>query len=257
MNNSQNKIKMSGCIVTYNNSSIICECIESILAWTKDLDFTLYISDNNSTDGTVELIRRRFPEVIILESKKNTGFGEGHNRVIKKLNSKYHFVINPDILVTQDVFQPMSDYLEKHKDVAMITPRIMNDNGMEQLLPKRNPTIRYTIVSKFKPFKKYRQIYTRELENLDKPTDVDFCTGCFFGIRTSVFKRLKGFDSRYFMYMEDADLSRMVRQRYRIIFYPQVFVYHKWNRENTRSIKGILRWFKSMVKYFMKWGWKF
>lgn len=257
MNINPNRTKTSGCIVTYNNASIISECVESILKWTKDLDFTLYISDNNSTDGTVALVRKKFPEVIILENKKNVGFGEGHNRVIKELDSKYHFVINPDILVPKDVFGPMVEYLEQHKDVAMITPRIMNDNGTEQFLPKRNPTIRYTIISKFKPFKDYRKIYTRELEKLDKPTDIDFCTGCFFGIRTSVFKRLKGFDNRYFMYMEDADFSRMVRRRYRIVFFPEVFVYHKWSRESTRSFRGILRWFKSMIKYFMKWGWRF
>ena len=252
-----NPIKISGCIVTYNNASIISECIASILKWTEELDFKLYISDNGSTDGTVDLIRKNFPQVIVIENRANIGFGEGHNRVIDKLDSKYHFVINPDIFVTEDVFKPMTEYLDIHKDVAMITPKIMNDNGTEQLLPKRNPTIRYLIISKFKPFKHYRKIYTRELENLNQPTDVDFCTGCFFGIRTSVFKSLKGFDSRYFMYMEDADLSRMVRRRYRIIFYPEVFVYHKWHRENLKNIKGILRWFKSMVQYFMKWGWAF
>ena len=179
-----NSIKVSGCVVTYNNASIISECIESVLKWTKNYDFKLYISDNGSTDGTVELIRRRFPEVIVLENKRNLGFGGGHNRILRKLDSKYHFVINPDIFVTQDVFGPMVDYLEAHRNAAMITPKIMNDNGTEQQLPKRNPTIRYTILSKFKPFKHYRQIYTRELENLNSPTDVDFCTGCFFAIRT-------------------------------------------------------------------------
>ena len=108
MDSSKNNIKMSGCIVTYNNASIISECVESVLKWTKDLNFTLYISDNNSTDGTVELIRKKFPEVIVLENKKNIGFGEGHNRVIKKLNSRYHFVINPDIFVVEYLFRPMT-----------------------------------------------------------------------------------------------------------------------------------------------------
>lgn len=255
MNSDQ--IKMSGCIVTYNNASIIEECISSILKWTENLDFKLYISDNGSTDGTVQLIRSKYPQVIVIENKKNLGFGGGHNRVIRRLDSKYHFVINPDIFVTQDVFSPMVKYVETHRNVAMITPKIMNDNGTEQLLPKRNPTIRYTIVSKFKPFKHYRKEYTRELEDLEQPTDIDFCTGCFFAIRTSVFKQLKGFDKRYFMYMEDADLARMVRQKYRIVFFPEVFVYHKWHRENLKNIKGVLRWFHSMVKYFMKWGWAF
>lgn len=254
---SDNRNKISGCIVTYNNAAIISECIESILEWTKDISFKLYISDNGSTDGTVQLIQKKYPEVTVIENKQNIGFGEGHNRVIKRLDSQYHFVINPDIFMDSDVFSPMTEYMNKHKSIAMITPKIMNDNGTEQQLPKRNPTLRYLILSKFKPFKHYRKIYTRELEKLNQPTDVDFCTGCFFGIRTSVFKHLGGFDRRYFMYMEDADLTRMVRRKYRVVFYPEVYVYHKWHRENLKSFKGILRWFSSMVKYFMKWGWKF
>ena len=66
-----NPIKVSGCVVTYNNASIISECIESVLKWTKNYDFKLYISDNGSTDGTVELIRRRFPQVIVLEKAQS------------------------------------------------------------------------------------------------------------------------------------------------------------------------------------------
>ena len=252
-----NNIRMSGCIVTYNNVKIIEQCIESILQWTKDIDFQLYISDNGSTDDTVKLIKKKYPMVALIENKKNIGFGEGHNRVLQYLESDYHFVINPDIFVTQDVFSTLADFLEKHPDVAMVTPKIMNDNHTEQFLPKRNPTLRYLIISKFKPFKHYRKIYTRENEILEQPTEIDFCTGCFFAIRTAVFKQLKGFDSRYFMYMEDADLSRMVRKQHKIVFYPNVFVYHKWHRENVKNIRGILRWFHSMVKYFMKWGWAF
>ena len=105
-----NPLKVSGCVVTYNNASIISECIESVLKWTKNYDFKLYISDNGSTDGTVELIRRRFPQVIVLENKRNLGFGGGHNRILRKLDSKYHFVINPDIFVTHYVFGPMVNY---------------------------------------------------------------------------------------------------------------------------------------------------
>lgn len=254
---SRSPVKMSGCIVTYNNASIIDACVSSILKWTENLDFTLYISDNGSTDDTVERIRKKYPTVVIIENKKNLGFGGGHNQVLRRIDSKYHFVINPDIFVTQDVFFSLTEYMEQHKDVAMITPKIMNDNGTEQCLPKKNPTIRYTMISKFKPFKYYRKEYTREEENLSQPTEIDFCTGCFFAIRTLVFKQLRGFDDRYFMYMEDADLARMVRQNHKIIFYPEVFVYHKWHRENVKNIKGILRWMRSMVQYFMKWGWAF
>lgn len=251
------KIKVSGCIVTYNNGKIIEKCIRSILEHTKGVDFTLYISDNNSTDHTVQLIKEKFPQVIVVENKVNGGFGHGHNAVIPYLDSAYHFVINPDIFIDRDVISELTKYMADHKEVGMITPKIMNDNGTEQQLPKRNPNIRYLFLSKLKPFKKYRRIYTREDEKLSQPTEVDFCTGCFFGIRTSLYKKVKGFDSRYFMYMEDADLSRTVRKKYKIIFYPLCYVYHEWHRENVKNFKGIRRWLFSMVKYFNKWGWKF
>lgn len=251
------KIKVTGCVVTYNNSDIIEKCIASILAWTKDVDFKLFISDNCSTDNTVEIIEKKFPQVVILRNKENKGFGHGHNVVIPYIDSKYHFVINPDIFMDSEVVSELVRYMEAHRDVAMITPKIMNDNGTEQQLPKRNPNIRFLFLSKLKPLKKYRRIYTREDENLLVPTEIDFCTGCFFGIRTELFKKIGGFDTRYFMYMEDADLSRTIRKRYKIIFYPLCYVYHKWHRENVKNFKGIRRWLHSMVKYFNKWGWKY
>ena len=251
------KIEVSGCIVTYNNSKIIAECIDSLLKWTVNVDFKLFVVDNGSSDNTVEIVKNSFPQVEIIKNKDNRGFGDGHNKVIPLLTSSYHFVINPDIFINHDVISSLVDYMENHKKVAMITPKIMNDTGTEQLLPKRNPTIRYLFFSKLKPFKYYRKIYTRENENLSGPTEIDFCTGCFFGIRTSVFRSVRGFDPRYFMYMEDADLSRTVRKKYKIIFYPDVYVYHKWHRENLRNLKGIKRWFMSMIKYFAKWGLSF
>lgn len=251
-------VKVSGCIVTYNNANIIEACIESLLKNTKGVEFKLFISDNGSTDGTPELIRNRFPEVMVLTNKENLGFGGGHNQAIPFIDdSQYHFVINPDIYIDKDVITVLVEYLENHSEVAMITPKIMNDNGTEQLLPKRNPSIRYLFLSKFKPFKYYRSIYTRENEILDKPTSIEFCTGCFFGIRSNIFNNIHGFDERYFMYMEDADISRTVGEKYKIIFFPDIYVYHKWHRENLKNFRGIKRWMFSMFKYFSKWGWKF
>lgn len=249
--------KVSGCIVTYNEEDIIEECISSILQHTKNLNFTLYVSDNDSKDKTVEIIRNKFPEVVLIENKKNGGFGDGHNRVLDQLDSEFHVVINPDIILKENTIEVLVDYLTLHNDVAMITPKIINEDGSEQYLPKRNPKFSYVILSKFKPFRNYRRIYTRQDERISEPVSVEFCTGCFFVIRTKVMKKMGGFDKRYYMYFEDADLSREVRRNgYDIIFYPMVKAVHKWRRENTKSLKGIFRFLTSMVKYFCKWGGK-
>lgn len=252
------KIKVSGCIVTYNEQDMIEACVRSLLEQTKDVDFQLYISDNCSQDETLAIIRETFPQVTILENKKNGGFGYGHNQILNQIDSDYHVVINPDICIQEDAISKLVAYLEEHPTVGMVTPKILNMDGSEQFLPKRHPSIRYVILSKLKPFRKHRQFYTREVDNLTTSTSVEFCTGCFFVIRTELFRKLGGFDSRYYMYFEDADLSRTVlSEGYDIVFYPETAVYHKWHRANTRSVKGIVRFLTSMVKYFNKWGWKF
>ena len=207
------KIKVSGCIVTYNEQETIAACIQSLLTQT--------------------------------------------NQVLDLLESDYHVVINPDVYLKEDTIGDLIAYLEEHETVGMVTPKVLNMDGSEQFLPKRPPSIRYVILSKFKPFRKHRQFYTREVDQLDTSTEIEFCSGCFFAIRTELFRKIGGFDRRYYMYFEDADISRTVlNEGYRIVFRPETAIYHEWHRANTRSVKGILRFLTSMVKYFHKWGWK-
>lgn len=250
-------IKVSGCIVTYNNIDVIESCIDSILDKTKGVDFTLFVVDNGSTDGTVELIRDKYSQVTLILNDRNLGFGEGHNRVLDRLDSMYHVIINPDIKLVEDSVTRLCDYMEKHDNVSMITPRILNEDGTEQHLPKYCPTVRYVIISKLKPFKYLRRRYTRQDEGLRLPTKVEFSTGCFSLIRTALFKELGGFDKRYFMYCEDADLSRRVIKCGDIMFYPLTQVIHRWERDNTGSIKGVGRFMASLCKYFLRWGFRF
>lgn len=249
--------KVSGCIVTYNNGDIIEECISTILNNTTGLNFSLFVVDNGSTDNTVEIIREKFPKVKVIQNDENLGFGHGHNKVLRLIDSDYHVVINPDITMDMDAISPLCEYLEENAEVAMITPKILNSDKSQQYVPKYCPTIRYVIVSKFWPFKYLRKEYTRENENLTGPTEIEFCTGCFFVVRTKAFRELEGFDQRFFMYCEDADLSKRIRIFSKIIFYPDVYVMHKWKRENTGNIKGVFRFMSSLCKYFIKWGIKF
>ncbi len=247
------KEKISGSIVTYNNEKTICPCVRSILEHTKDCQFQLYIYDNCSTDRTVELLTQYFPQVKVIRGEKNIGFGQGHNQIIFQVRSKYHAVINPDIYFKGNVIGKMVDYMEKHPQVVQLTPEIRNLDGTIQYLPKIDPDIRYVILSKLAPFKHYRQIYTMANVNIKKPTLVMSCTGCFSMIRTSVLKRVQGYDHRFFLYFEDADLSRRLRKYGDLIYHPGMHVYHAWKRDNTHSLKGAYIFLMSMLKYYRKW----
>lgn len=245
--------KITGGIVTYNNEKTIKECVQSILDHTKGCQFQLYIYDNCSTDDTVRILKNNFPEVILIKGKKNIGFGQGHNQIIKRIKSDYHTIINPDIFLNYDVISYISKYMEENPGVVQLTPEIRNMDGTVQYLPKVDPNIKFVILSKLAPFKYYRKIYTMENILMDKPTEIMSCTGCFSMIQTSVLKKIHGYDRRFFMYFEDADLSRRLRVYGQLIYHPKIFVYHAWKRDNTHSLKGICIFLMSMIKYYKKW----
>lgn len=251
---------VTGGIVTYNNADIIEKCIESILKYTKNCQFKLYIYDNCSKDGTPMVIKEKFPQVSVIEGQENKGFGYGHNQILRRVKSKYHAVINPDIEVDTDVISQMAVYMdnvnklrENQKKTGILLPKVLNPDGSEQHLPKMQPNFKYVILSKFGKFNYYRDEYTRAKEVFDMPVICENISGSFFLIDTGLFKQLHGFDRRYFMYFEDADLARRLKDEADIVYHPDYYVYHEWKRDNTKSMKGIRIFLSSMIKYILKW----
>ncbi|MBQ8503361.1 MAG: glycosyltransferase family 2 protein [Clostridia bacterium] len=254
------KIKVSGCIVTYNARDKISPTIESVLEKTQGVDFTLYVVDNASSDGTAGFIKERFPQVVVIESEKNAGFGAGHNRVIPFLQSEYHVVINPDILLEDDVISELADYAETDGTIGLLSPQIRFADGKLQMLAKRNPTVRFLGNHWFHKGDAPNRLMT-EYCMLDMPDDKPFeitnATGCFMFFRTDVFMELGGFDERFFMYLEDCDIARRVSKKYKALHYPMATVYHLWERESKRNKKLLLIHIQSIIKYFLKWGIRF
>ncbi len=254
------KIRVSGCIVTYNAKGKVDATIESLLEKTAGVDFTLYIVDNASSDGTAEHIKEKYPSVVVIESEKNVGFGAGHNKVIPFLNSDYHVVINPDILLKDDVITELAAFAEGDGEIGLLSPQIRFEDGRLQMLAKRNPTVRYLGNHWFHKGDEPNRLMT-EYCMLDMPEDEPFeitnATGCFMFFRTSVFMELGDFDERFFMYLEDCDIARRVSKKYKALFYPGVTVYHLWERESKRNKKLLLIHIQSIIKYFLKWGIKF
>ena len=145
-------------------------------------------------------------------------------------------------------------YLKQHKedyDVFIFFTYLYYQTvmGVQEVKNKAKMCIR----DRFKPLHFFRDEYTRAKEIFDKPTRILSSTGCFFMVRTDIFRKANGFDERFFMYFEDADLSRRIRKKASIVFYPNAYVYHAWKRDNTRSLKGIRIFLISMMKYFWKW----
>lgn len=244
-------------IVTYNNADEIEVLMRSLQSCSSFAEMTVYVIDNASRDDTMSLIRARYPWARIVENRENLGFGRAHNLVISNIRSRFHIMINPDVSFPVDTISKAVEYLDRNPDVAVVTPYVMNADGTQQFLPKRNPSMKYLIggllENRFLWAKKLRDEYTMKGRVITRPIDVEFCTGAFLCTRTEALHQVGGFDERYFLHFEDADLTRKLRTVGRAVYHPDIKVTHKWHRDNKKINKSTLAALRSMFIYMIKW----
>ena len=243
-------VAVSASIVTYNDIRRVPTTIQSVIDNTKGCNLTLYVIDNASIDGTADFVEK-FGNTTVLRQNQNLGFGAAHNKVLDQKLGKYHFVINPDITLNDDVISDMVDYFESNPDVVMAMPKIQNEDGTEQKLPKEKPTFKRLYFGRFSD--KIRSEYVWADKEITEPCEIKFCTGCFFCIRTDAFRELGGFDKRYFMYLEDADLALKAKSLGKVMMLPQFSVTHAWERESAKSLKYLVIHIISSFKFLFKW----
>ncbi len=252
--------RFSASVVMYGGADEAHRCLDSLSAHTAADGFVVYLVDNASPDGALASLQKLGlpPCVQLLPQAKNRGFGAGHNVVLPLLNSEYHAVVNPDILLENDALAAMADYMDAHPDVVMTTPRLLFPDGQPQYIAKRRPAL-LPLLSRqlgFSFLKKYETHYLMLDEDLSQPTDVEFCSGSFFLIRTQAFRAIGGFDEKYFMYVEDADITQKALQHGRAVYLPQVSVVHAWHRAAHRRPRQFFWQLRSMLRYFHKWGFR-
>ena len=241
---------LSAVIVTYNDAAAALRACESLLAHTVRYPLTLYVIDNASSDGTKEALST-LDGVTYIQNDKNIGFGAAHNMALTLPLGKYHFVVNPDIEISSDVLCDMVDFMEDNPDTVMSMPRILNEDGSEQYLPKEKPSFKRLYFGRI--FKKIRSEFVWADKPLGDVTDIRFCSGCFFCMPDGIFQKLKGFDKRYFMYLEDADLTLRALQEGRVVINPHFQVTHLWHRQSAKSLKYLLIHISSSLKFLFKW----
>ena len=151
------------------------------------------------------------------------------------------------------------DYMQSNRDVGHLMPKVLYPDKKLQNLCKLLPTPLDLFARRFIPIKsivdKINNRYQLDFFNYDEVAEIPFLSGCFMFLRTDVLKQDCLFDENFFMYLEDADLTRRISQVARTIFYPNVFIYHEYQRGAHTSKKLLWFFIKSTFTYFNKYGW--
>ena len=246
---------LSICIVAYNDEEDVLTAVKTLTEYTpSSFSKTVYIVDNSDRPNGLKEKLQEYPNVEYRKPDKNLGFGGGQNFVIPELDSKYHAIVNPDIVFMSDAFSPLVKFMEEH-DCGMAVPRMTDEEGNLLKVYRLDPTPFDMFIRMFLKscFKKRQARHTMQDMDYTRPFKVPFAQGSFLFVRTDIYRELKGFDENFFLYMEDADLCRRVNAVSSLLYCPDATVVHKWGRGSHKSFRLFCLHVSSMVKYFIKW----
>ena len=259
--------KLSITIVNYNQKYFPRLCVEALKKSKTNFDFEIIVCDNNSSDESLAYLKNsnKNGDIKLIESNKNIGYGAGHNLAAKKAKGKYILILNTDITVEENTLQKIMDYMERQKDVGMLGVKLVYHNGEIQKSCRRNFKfidlfIKRTFLKKIWPFNKRYKNYIMADFKHNKVQEVDLITGAFMLMPKNIFDQIKGFDERYFLFMEDFDLCRKVKAvNKKVIYYPEAKSIHYHKRLSGGSVLSLIInrnfWYHliSAIKYHWKW----
>ena len=213
-------------ILNWNGCKMLREYLPSVLHYSRD-EATVYVADNASTDGSLEMLREHFPEVKLIVLDKNWGFAEGYNKALRQIEAEYYLLLNSDIEVTHHWLTPLVEYLDSHEEVAACQPKLLSlaDRDMFEYAGASGGFLdRYGY-----PFCRGRVFDTVERDNgqYDYATPILWATGAALMIRAKDYWEAGGLDGRFFAHNEEIDLCWRLRIRGRqIVCLPESYVYH-------------------------------
>lgn len=216
----------------------------------------LYLVDNSPTDCLKDIVSDERVEYKYVG--KNLGYGAAHNLILESIagKSKYHLVLNPDIVFEKGTLEVLFQYMEEHSDVGYCTGDILMPSGERQYACRLLPTPATLLFRRLSPFSKLSHDGFEQY-SFDKPINVPWSYGCFMFIRTDILREVGLFDTRFFMYCEDIDFARRIHSKYKTIYYPGVKIVHDSHRESSKNLRMFFIHISSAIKYFNKWGWFF
>ena len=243
-------------IVAYEDKEDVLKAVTSLYKVTDpSIRKEVFIIDNSPEPLFDESELKAFDSLTYIVNVENLGFGKAHNRVLSLIDSDFHCIMNPDIILEEDVFSILIPFMKDNK-AAIAAPKIMTPEGELQKAYRLDPTRFDMFIRMFVKwgFKKRKDRHTMSGMDYEKPFNVPFIQGSFLLLDTKLFKEAQGFDERFFMYMEDADLCRRLREYAPVLYCPDTYVIHKWEKGSHKSFKLFKAHVSSMRKYFRKWN---
>jgi GT2 family glycosyltransferase len=200
--------------------------------------------------------------VVTISTQQNLGYGRAHNLAIRDSVRRhdYHLVCNPDITLGERTLRKLNELMEGRREVGLCMPRIVDPKGELQYLCKLAPSPLDFVLRRVSPgswFGRQRAAFEMRTDPTayEREMSPDFLSGCFMFFRSEVLAKLNGFDDRYWMYLEDLDISRRCKRIAGTLYYPNETITHVHAMGSHKSVRLFLAICRSAIRYFNTFGW--
>ncbi len=239
-------------LVSYNTKEYTSECIKSVFDHTQNLDFEIIVVDNDSKDGSCEMITKSFPQVKLIKNETNMGFGAANNIAIKQCNGKYVLCLNTDTILVNDAINKLFEHMEKAENINVgVCGGLLLNEKMEpgmSYFPFPTTFNSNAIAWFLKRVKKY---CFKSKPNNDK--NIDAISGADIFFRKSVLDEVGYFDENFFMYFEEADLCKRIQKAgYHISFVPEAKIIHFGEKSSISYWHNLKQRVKSKYLFIRK-----
>ncbi len=255
-----NSPRLSVIVVNYNVEYFLAQCLYSVRKAAQFADIETIMVDNNSSDGSVEMTRRLFPEVKVIANKDNLGFSKANNQAMRISTADYVLLLNPDTLVEEDTFKKCIEFMDAHPNSGGLGVKMVDGKG--QFLKESKRGLPTPMVAFYKIFglsnlfpksKTFGQYHMGHLD-MDETHKVDILAGAYMMMRKSVLDKVGLLDEDFFMYGEDIDLSWRIRLGgFDNYYFPETRIIH-YKGESTKksSVNYVLVFYNAMIIFAKK-----
>ena len=260
MSESTQKYDLSVVIVNYNVVFFLEQCLNSVFAASKNLNVQIFVVDNNSVDGSINMLKENFSSVVLIENKENVGFSKANNQAIKRANSPYVLLLNPDTVIEEDTFDKCIDFMNSNADCGGLGLRMLDGKGNFLPESKRgfpSPSVSFYkifglsyLFPKSQKFGRYHLGFLSEFE----VNEVDVLSGAFMLLRKVTLEKVGLLDEQFFMYGEDIDLSYRIKLGgYKNYYFPETKIIH-YKGESTKksSVNYVFVFYNAMILFAKK-----
>ena len=247
-------------IVNWNTREFLETCLHTVYAATERLALEVFVVDNHSTDGSVEMVREKFPQVRLFQNNVNVGFAAANNQVLPLCSAEYVLLLNPDTRVLGNALDVLVDFMEAHPEAGAVGPKVVHPHMRLQVLScGYQPTIRtlfnhyFGLSALFPQVPLFRGLNLRAGAHDDQVREVEWISGACLLVRAAVIRQIGPLSEEWFMYAEDMEWCyRMLVRGWKLYHVPEAVVEHHLGASTDQNKPVSAMWVHSLRSYFVR-----